>query len=425
MKKSDEKTKRNLEKLSASLGEFNLHEKKEREIEEIKTDSYFKTSEVIILLLLTTVVSLIMGGLVAYRIIYNTGRNIDKVLSDFIKNYEYIKENYYGDIDKPKSIDSAIAGMLTALDKNSSYVGNADSSFNVFLEGNYKGIGLQVYNDENNNVIIYGIIENSPAQKAGLEAGDIITKINNKSVAGKSTEEVASIIKKQKDTFSITVKRNGEEKKFEIKVTDISLTSVTSEIINRDDKKIGYIKVSIFANNTDSQFQTQLQKLEDNKIDSLIIDLRDNSGGHLTAAENMISLFLDSSHPIYQINSKNGKSKYYSKGKKTKEYKIAILVNGESASASEVMTSALKEQYGATIIGKKTFGKGTVQELQTLPNGDQYKLTTKTWLTSKGIEINGKGIKPDVEVDLDECYSKEPSAENDNQLQKAIETVLK
>ena len=154
MKKSDEKTKRNLEKLSASLGEFNLHEKKEREIEEIKTDSYFKTSEVIILLLLTTVVSLIMGGLVAYRIIYNTGRNIDKELSDFIKNYEYIKENYYGDIDKTKLIDSAIAGMLTALDKNSSYVGNADSSFNVFLEGNYKGIGLQVYNDENNNVIL-------------------------------------------------------------------------------------------------------------------------------------------------------------------------------------------------------------------------------------------------------------------------------
>ncbi len=423
MKKSEEKTKKNLEKLSASLGEFNLYSENNKN--KVRNDSFFKTGEVVILLLLTTFVSLIMGGLVTYRIYYNKGRSIDKELGEFIKNYEYIKENYYEDFDKTKLIDSAIAGMLTALDKNSSYVGNSDSNFNIFLEGNYRGIGLQVYNDDNNNVVIYNVIKDSPASEAGLASGDIIIKINDKSVVGKSTQDVASLIKKQKDAFEVTVKRNGEEKVFKIKVTDISLTSVSSQVINKDDKKIGYISVSIFANNTDSQFKKKLEKLEKEGIDGLIIDLRDNSGGHLTAAENIISLFLDSSHPIYQINSKSGKSKYYSKGKKTKEYKIVVLVNGESASASEVVASALKEQYGATLVGKKTFGKGTVQELQTLPSGEQYKLTTKTWLTSKGKEVNGKGIEPDIEKDLSENFAKDPTLENDDQFQKAIETVLK
>lgn len=424
MKSSDEKTKKKLEKLSESLGEFNIYESADK-TDNVKENSYFRTSEVIILLVLTTIVSLIMGGLVTYKITYNSGKKVDNELREFIKNYEYITKNYYEKLDKTKLIDAAIAGMLNTLDKNSSYVGSSDSNFNIFLEGNYKGVGLQVYNDDNNNVVIYNVIENSPAKEAGLETGDIILKINDKNVIGKTTTEVSELIKKQKEEFNITVKRSGEEKNFKVKVSEISLTSVTSEIINKDDKKIGYIKVSIFANNTDSQFKKQLQTLEKNNIESLIIDLRDNSGGHLTTAENIISLFLDSSHPIYQIKSKSEISKYYSKGKTTKKYKIVILVNGDSASASEVTTSALKEQYGATVVGEKTFGKGTVQELQTLPSGEQYKLTTKTWLTSKGKKVNGKGLEPDIEVKLDEKYSKDPTNENDNQLQKAIEAVLK
>ena len=135
-------------------------------------------------------------------------------------------------------------------------------------------------------------------------------------------------------------------------------------------------------------------------------------------------MFLDSSHPIYQIKSKENQSKFYSTGKETKNYKIAILIDGDSASASEVVTSALMEQYGAKAVGEKSYGKGTVQELQTLPNGEQYKLTTKSWLTSKGKVIDGKGIEPDYKVSLDDKYVENPSFDNDNQLQKAIEVIF-
>lgn len=423
MKKSEENTKSRIEKLSESLGEFNI-DKKNKQVNN-NYNSSFKTSEVIVLLLITVVVSLIMGGLVTYKLSYNSGKNIDSELQEFIKNYEYITENYYDDLDKTKLIDSAIAGMLTTLDKNSSYVGSTDSNFSVFLEGNYKGVGLQVYNDDNGNVVIYNVLEDSPASNAGLTAGDVITKINDESVIGKKTDEFSAIIKRQTKEFNLTYKRGEAENTVKIKVSNISLTSVVSNIINKDNKKIGYIRMTIFANNTYKQFKKALEKLEKEEVDSLIIDLRDNSGGHLSVAEDIISLFLDSSHPIYQIESKNGKSKYFSKGKTDKKYKIVVLVNNESASASEVTASALKEQYGATIIGKKTYGKGTVQELQTLPNGEQYKLTTKTWLTSKGKRIQGKGVDPDIEVDLDEKYYSEPTDENDNQLQKALEEVIK
>ncbi len=423
MRKSEENTKSKLEKLSKSLGEFNIG--KEEKPNNNSYSSSFKTSEVIILLLITVVVSLVMGGLVTYKLSYSSGKNIDKELQEFIKNYEYITENYYEDLDKTKLIDSAIAGMLTTLDKNSSYIGSADSNFSVFLEGNYKGVGLQVYNDDNGNVVIYNVLKDSPASEAGLEAGDIITKINGKSVLGKKTDEVSSIIKSQTKKFDLTFKRGDTEKTVKISISNISLTSAISNVIDKDNKKIGYIRMTIFANNTYKQFKKQLEKLEKQNIDSLIIDLRDNSGGHLSSAEDIISLFLDSSHPIYQIQSKEVKSKYFSKGKIDKKYKIVILVNGESASASEVMTSALKEQCDAVIVGKKTYGKGTVQELQTLPNGNQYKLTTKTWLTSKGKQIQGKGVEPDIEVELDEKYQSEPTDENDSQLQKAIEEAIK
>lgn len=173
-----------------------------------------------------------------------------------------------------------------------------------------------------------------------------------------------------------------------------------------------------------TQFKKELDKLENEGIDGLVIDLRGNSGGHLSAAEQIISLFLDSSHPIYQIKSKDSQNIYYSTGNKTKDYKISVLIDSNSASASEVVTSALAEQYGAKTVGKKSYGKGTVQELQTLSDGDQYKLTTKSWLTSKGEVIDGKGIEPDYDVTLSDEYLENPTDESDNQLQKAIEVIL-
>lgn len=414
MKRKEEITANNIERLSKSL---------DIKVNKRKNMPTFKTKEVVFLLVLTSIIALTMGGLVTYNVALK-GERVDEELQDFIENYDYIVENYYGDVDKTKLIDSAIAGMLTTLDKNSAYVGGEDTNFSIYLEGTYEGTGIQVYNDDNNNVVIYSVFEGSAASKAGLQAGDIIVKLNDKDTTNMTISDFADLVKKQKGTFIITYKRDGKEKSVKLSVNKVELKSVFSKVIKKEDKKIGYIRVSIFANNTYEQFKKELQDLEDKNIDGLVIDLRGNSGGHLSAAEEIISLFLDSSHPIYQIKTKEYQKKYYSTGKETKKYKISILIDGNSASASEVVTSALMEQYGAKTIGEKSYGKGTVQELQTLPNGEQYKLTTKSWLTSKGEVIDGKGIKPDYEVSLDDKYLEDPSDENDNQLQKALEIVL-
>lgn len=415
MKKSEMNTKNRLKQLSKSLGDFEI----EKKPKDTKKRATFKTSEVVILLLLISMVGLVMGSLITYNIVYGNAKRVDDELQSFVKNYEYIVNNYYGKVDKSELVDSAIAGMLTTLDKNSAYVGSVDSDFNIYLEGTYDGAGIQVYNNEKNDIVVYKVIDDSPASKAGLKVGDIIVKVKDKSTVNMKISEFSSLIKKERGSFEITFKRNAKEMKAKISIEKIELKSVTSKLIKRDNKKLGYIKTTIFANNTYKQFEKQLKELEKSNLDGLIIDLRENSGGHLMSAENILALFLDSKHPIYQIQTKNKIEKFYSKGKETKSYKIAVLVDGSSASASEIVTSALKEQYGATVIGKKTFGKGTVQELQTLPSGGQYKLTTKTWLTSKGKKIDGEGVKPNIEVKTN------AEGNNDDHLEKAIEVLLR
>ena len=402
-----------MEKLSKSL-DIKVNNK--------KTLPTFKTKEVVFLLLITAIISLIMGGIVTYNVTLK-GTNVDSELAEFIKNYDYITNNYYGDVDKNELIDSAISGMLNTLDKNSTYVGSDDDNFSIYLEGSYEGTGIQVYNDENNNIVIYSVFDDTSASKAGLKAGDVIIRLNDKDTTNMSIADFSSLVKKQKGKFKITYKRDDEEKTVSLKVSKVELKSVYSETIEKNDKKIGYIQMSIFANNTYEQFKKALSNLENENMNGLIIDLRSNSGGHLLSAEEIISLFLDSSHPIYQIKTKDSLNTYYSLGKETKKYKIVILIDKNSASASEVVTSALTEQYGAVTVGEKSYGKGTVQELQSLNDGEQYKLTTKSWLTSKGKVIDGKGIEPDYKVSLDEKYYDEPSFDNDNQLQKAIELI--
>ena len=174
--------------------------------------------------------------------------------------------------------------------------------------------------------------------------------------------------------------------------------------------------MSIFAANTYNQFKENLESLEKQGIDSLIVDLRDNSGGELNTATNIISLFMNKEKVIYQIEDKNGNvEKTYSKGKKDKTYPIVVLVNNNTASASEVLTAALKDNLNAKIVGEKTFGKGTVQTVMNTSTGEQYKLTTKKWLTPNGEWINEKGIEPDVEVKI--------SKDKDNQLDEAIKCL--
>ena len=352
----------------------------------------------------------------------------DEYISKFVDNYNYIVDNYYGDLDKEKLIDEAIAGMINSVDDPyTSYIdGDNSNVFNTTLDGSFQGIGVEVANDSDNNIVVHGIISDSPAEKAGIKVGDIFKSINNQSVEDMSTKEFVSIIKtSDSSSFEIVVLRDGQEVKLNVDRELVTIKSVVSEIFERDGKKIGYLYMSIFANNTYSQFKSKLLELEEKGIDSLIIDVRSNTGGHLTTVENILGLFLDSSHVIYQTEDKNGIVKSYSHGSVTKNYPIVILTNEASASASEILAAAMSEEYGAILVGKRTYGKGTVQELKTLSDGQQYKFTTKKWLTPKGNWIHEVGIEVDIDVDFNKDYYDNPVYENDQQLQTAIEALLK
>ena len=181
--------------------------------------------------------------------------------------------------------------------------------------------------------------------------------------------------------------------------------------------------ISIFALNTYEQFNKQLLELEKQNIDSLIIDVRDNSGGHLSSVTDILNLFLNKNQVLYQVKSKDKIKKVYGTTDNDRKYNIVVLTNEFSASASEILASAIKEAYGGKTVGVKTFGKGTMQNLIDLDNGGMIKVTTEIWLTSSGNEINEVGVPVDYEVFLDENYKENPCEETDNQLQKAIEVL--
>jgi carboxyl-terminal processing protease len=340
--------------------------------------------------------------------------------------YNEIKENYYGDINDEQLVNGAIAGMMQSLgDPYSSYIGNSDSnSLDIKLDGSYTGVGIEVVNNKEGNIEIVRVFENSPASKAGMKPGDIILKLNDVDYTNKVSSELSKKIANYNNKeLKFQIKRDNQIYNFNVKRSNIIIKSVDYKIYNEDNKKVGYIAVDVFSKVTYSQFSDALKQLEKENINCLIIDLRNNTGGYLTVAEDMISLFLNKVKVIYQIQKKASIKKYYSNGNDTKKYPIVLLVNETSASASELMTSALQEQLGATVIGKTTFGKGTVQELKKTDTNSEYKITTKKWLTSKGKWINGVGIKPDIEVDQNDQYFNSPTEENDTQLKKALEYV--
>jgi len=426
MKRAEKETTEKLEKLSKHI----VTTKKNVEIPEKKKNIQkptFKTKEVVCLVVLTTLISLILGSLITYNLYIKKIEysKADSELQTFLKTYEEINENYYETVDKQKLIEGAISGMLESLDDYSAYYNESETNnLDITLEGEYQGLGVEIYNNEELDIIISSVIDDSPASEAGLKAGDILTKYNGKSIKNTTTTDFVKMVKKDNmKNISLSYIRDGKENIVELKQKQITLKSVSSQLYK--DTSVGYIRMSVFANNSYKLFKENLEELEKNNIKTLIIDVRSNSGGHLSSAEDIISLFLSKHHPIYQIETKKKTQKYYSKGKKDKNYNIIVLVDSHSASASEILASALKEQYGATLVGQKTYGKGTVQELQTLKNGAKFKLTTKKWLTSKGKQIDKQGIDVDVEVKLTEEYFEDPSEENDTQLQKALELAEK
>ena len=386
--------------------------------------------EVFVLVFITFCVSLSLGVIIGkYIRIDKKVEKVDKNIQMFIDNYKYIVSNYYDEIDKDDLINKAIEGMMNSLDDPySAYIDSETSTnFNATLDGNYQGLGISIVkNTDNNYIQVVYTFEGSPAEKAGIKSGDIIKSIDGKDTTEMETSELSNmVINSEKKEFKLILLRDDEEIEIVVSKDNIVLDSVESKIYERDNKKIGYIYISIFANNTAEQFIEKLNELEDEEIDSLIIDVRSNTGGHLTAVEEILNNLLTNRQITYQLDKSGEVTKYYGKLNENKKYGIVLLGDSYSASASEVLISSLRENLDAKLVGEKTYGKGTVQELITLSNGQQYKITTKKWLTPDGNWVNDtEGILPDIEEKLNEEYYKSLSEDDDNQLQKAIEIAV-
>ncbi len=412
-----------LEQIDNKIEEMLINETKpEQSIEEVKETkekTKFGIFEYVLLLIIISLIFSLLGyfiGLKGNKSLDDNYVTVNKELREFIEEYNYILENYYGEVDESKLISNAIEGMLSTIDNYSGFIDNGSNNNSISLKGEYEGLGIGVLNNSDGNIVIATVYNDSPAYKVGIKVGDIVAKLNGEDLTGQDDSVLVDKIA-DLDNINLTIIRDGEELQFNLKKENVIIKSVTSEML---DGNIGYIQVSIFAENTDEQFQTALTNLENQNMQSLIIDLRGNGGGHLTTVKNMLSLFMNDTHVIYQTEDSDGIEKIYSTGTKDKDYKIVVLQDLGSASASEVMASALREQLNAYIVGNTSFGKGTVQTLRKVEGIGEYKVTTMKWLTSNGNWIDSNGITPDLEVSLTEDYYNNPTSENDNQLQAAI-----
>ena len=379
----------------------------------------FNLIEVIVIIIMTSLVVSVSTGIIVYKNYYK----IDKTSSnkDYLKELEYAYNNIlnsYEKVDEKELTNAAIKGMYNYLgDPYTSYL-DKDSTDNLMdrLKGEYKGIGVEITTNESGTVVMT-VFENSPAEEAGIMVGDIITKVKGVDVNGKTTSEVSNMIKSTNGNVEIEVNRGGITKTLTLKVSTVSIKSV---IKNKYDKT-GYLRIETFSNTTYKQFKENLETLEKDGIENLIVDVRNNGGGFLNSAVEIAELFVEKGKPIYGLQTKDKKEMYKDTTKEKRDYKVIVLINGGSASASEVLAAALKESYGATLLGTKSYGKGTVQDTSELESGGMIKYTTAYWLTPKGVTINEKGLTPDIEVTG--SFKDGMTLENDVELQTAINNL--
>lgn len=379
----------------------------------------FSLIEVIIITLMTAIVVSVCSGIIVYKnydsIVKNYNNSYSTALSEFITTYDHIMESYVEEIDEDKLVDSAIEGMFSYLeDAHTNYLDEETTvTLQEQLKGEYTGIGIEIA-DTDKGIVIVGVFENSPAQKSGIEVNDKIISVNGVDVTGKGASYISEVIKDKTDKFELTIIRNEETKTFSISTSSVIITSVSSNMYD----KTGYLQIDTFSATTYDQFKMELETLESKGIENLIIDVRNNTGGYLSSAYEIADLFIEKGKIIYQLKDKNGNIESFNAKKSAKRnYKIVVLINGGSASASEILAAALKESYGASLLGTKTYGKGTVQETEKLASGSMVKYTTAYWLTPMGVCIDGTGIDPTKEVVLDR------TTETDEQLDEALNYI--
>jgi len=365
----------------------------------------FDVLDILILIVVVAIVSCLLTGIILnkqYRksgILLDSSLSADKNIQEFINTYEEIVNNYYEQVDKEGMLDAATKGMLNYLQDNYSIflTDTAAESLNETLDGTYQGIGVV---DIGN--IVFDVYKNSPADKAGIKPNDEIIKVNGKDINEENYQNISTYLEKDKSN-EIIVKRDGKEITFNVSFATVVIPSASSTIIKSKDasKNIGYISLNTFSKLSFEEFERELKKLEDdNKIVSLIIDLRNNNGGYVLSAANIASLFLKKGQVIYSLQSQNDMRVIKDETNENRNYNVIILVNSRTASAAEILTAALHDSYGAKVVGTKTFGKGKVQNVKATDN-KIIKYTAAKWLRPNGDCVDEKGITPDIKVDIE------------------------
>lgn len=369
---------------------------------DIKKSAEFNLVEVIVIILITGIVVSVTSGLLVFKNydkLFNVGSDTSSEFSEFKKAYDHIVNSYVKEVDREKLINAAIDGMYSYLnDEYSIYMDkNTTESLEQRLDGEYTGVGIEIItNKDDGKIIINKVFSNSPASEAGLKVGDQLIALDGILLEGKENTYVSDTIKNSKnDTFRVKYLRNNKEYEITLKRKNVTIDSVDSEEYGN----VGYIQIQTFSATTSKQVKNKINDFGSN-IDSIVVDVRNNTGGYLSSAYEIADYFIAKGKPIYQLKNKNNKiTKYNAKSGILKPFKgVSVLINGFSASASEVLTLALKESANATIIGVKSYGKGTVQEKDILSSGAMVKYTTAYWLSPNGNSINNVGIKPDIEV---------------------------
>lgn len=340
---------------------------------------------------------------------------------------EFIDDNFYFEDDDQAKQDGIIRGYMESLDDPYSvyYTAEEYASFMEDAGGEYVGVGVQVSQNIETKVITVTKVFDGPAKEAGIQSEDVITKVNGEDITTQEIDAVVDKIKGEEGTeVTITVYRASDAKEHDFTMERRKVENPTVEY-KMLDNNIGYIQISSFVEVTGDQFIEGVVNLEAAGMEGLIIDLRDNGGGLLDIAVNMLDYMLPAGKIVYtEDKDGNVTSEYTSSDKEQFTKPLVLLVNGYSASASEIFAGAIKDYGIGTLIGETTYGKGIVQRMFPLDDGSAIKLTIAKYFTPKGNDIHKIGIEPDIEVELDIDAYRESKGEKDNQLDAAVECIM-
>lgn len=390
----------------------------------------YKIYKIIMLMVLVSFITFLLTTIGMQQYFKGDTKNTQDTITSELKNFRRIIDKYYlGEVDDEKLKEGAIKGYIEGLnDPYTEYISKEDMK--DYLEdtmGNFVGIGIYMVKDtKTDKIMVLSPIKNSPAEKAGVQPGDYIIKVNDITYTAEQMTEASNKIKGEEgSTVKLELLRGNETITYEIKRENIKVNPVEAKVLQNN---IGYIKFSSFDEDTSEDFKKKYEELNKQGIKSLIIDLRNNGGGIVTEALEIADYFTPKdSILLYEVDKNNKEEIEKSKNDAIINMPVIILTNENTASSSEILAGALKDLEKAKIVGTKTYGKGVIQEVLSLPDGSGIKITSEEYLTPNKTKINKVGIQPDVEIKLPETVKNilDVEEKDDTQLQKAIEMLKK